>query len=306
MSKRILLAAAASAAVLFSGAVSLADDVKSSRLKVPGATLYYEVRGSGPMLLLIPGGATDAGIFAELSRAMAGHFTVVTYDPRGNSRSAFDGKLDDLRLDEQADDAARLIEALGPSPAFVFGSSGGAQVGLNLAARHPERVRVLVAHEPPCLMMLADPAPALADDHRIYDIYRRDGAGAAMQAFMAISGMDGGPGAKDAGPPLPQSAEAGATFARINGNLDYFFGHGLLPLSLYRPEVDILRHGQPRIVIGVGEQSAGQLTYRAGVALAGKLGVQPVLFPGDHLGYLAQADTFAETLNKVLTDGKGS
>ena len=307
MSKRILLAAAA-VAVLSSGAASQAEDVTSSRLKVSGATLYYEVRGSGPMLLMIPGGATDAGIFADLARALAGHYTVVTYDPRGNSRSALDGMPEDLRLDEQGDDAARLIETLGPGPAFVFGSSGGAQIGLNLAARHPERVRVLVAHEPPCLMMLADPAQALADDHRIYDTYRRDGAGAAMQAFMAMSGMDGGPGAKDAGspPPPPPTAEAGATFARINGNLGYFFGHGLLPLSLFRPDVGILRQGQPRIVIGVGEQSAGQVTYRTGVALAGKLGVRPVLFPGDHLGYLAHADAFAGALNKALTDGKGS
>lgn len=305
MSKRVLLAA--TAAIALAGATySLAGDLKSSTLKVPGATLYYEVRGSGPTLLMIPGGATDAGIFADLARALAGHYTVVTYDPRANSRSPLDGKPEDLRLDEHGDDAARLIEALGPGPAYVFGSSGGAQVGLNLAARHPERVRVLVAHEPPCLMILADPAQALAEDHRIYDIYRSAGAGAAMQAFMAVSGMDSGPGAKDAGPPPPQTAEAGETFARINGNLDYFFGHGMMPLSLYRPEVEALRQVRPRIVIGVGAQSVGQITYRTGVALAGKLGIQPVLFPGDHLGYLAQTDAFAAILTKTLTDGKGS
>lgn len=306
MSKRILLAAAAAVAILHSGVASRADDVKSTRMKVPGATLYYEVRGSGPMLLMIPGGATDAGIFADLARSLAGRYTVVTYDPRGNSRSALDGKPEDLHLDEQGDDAARLIEALGPGPAFVFGSSGGAQIGLNLAARYPERVRALVAHEPPCIMMLADPTQALADDQRIYDTYRSAGAGAAMQAFMSISGMDSGPSTQDAGPPPPQTAEASETFARINGNLDYFFGHGLLPLSLYRPDVDILRQGQPRIVVGIGEQSAGQVTYRTGVALAANLGIQPILFPGDHLGYLAQADAFAETLNKALTAGKGS
>ena len=30
-------------------------------LKVPGASLYYELRGSGPVLLFMPGGPADAG-----------------------------------------------------------------------------------------------------------------------------------------------------------------------------------------------------------------------------------------------------
>ena len=51
-------------------------------LKVPGATLYYEVIGSGPVLLCIPGGPTDAGLFADLASRLAGRYTVVSYDPR--------------------------------------------------------------------------------------------------------------------------------------------------------------------------------------------------------------------------------
>ena len=35
---------------------------ETKTLKVPGATLYYEVRGTGPVLLCIPGGPTDAGM----------------------------------------------------------------------------------------------------------------------------------------------------------------------------------------------------------------------------------------------------
>jgi hypothetical protein len=38
-------------------------------LNVPGATLYYETRGTGPVLLLIPGGAADADIFAGLAHS---------------------------------------------------------------------------------------------------------------------------------------------------------------------------------------------------------------------------------------------
>jgi hypothetical protein len=41
--------------------------MKTDTLTVPGATLYYEVRGSGPTLLLICGGIYDAAGFAGLA-----------------------------------------------------------------------------------------------------------------------------------------------------------------------------------------------------------------------------------------------
>jgi pimeloyl-ACP methyl ester carboxylesterase len=269
---------------------------KSSTMKVPGAKIYYETRGRGPTLVMIPGGATDAGIFADLSQRLADRYTVVAYDPRGNSRSTFDGEPEEQRLDVHGDDAKQLIEALGDGPAYLFGSSGGAQIGLNLTARYPERVRVLLAHEPPCLLMLSDPSEALAANQDVYDTYRREGVSAAMQKFMAVSGMTERPKHGEAPPQVASAPEANETFARINRNLEYFFAHGLVPLSLYRPDVGTLRAGKTRVVVGVGEQSAGQATYRTGVALAQNLGVEPMLFPGDHVGYLPHADAFAATL----------
>ena len=46
-------------------------------LQVPGATLYHEVQGSGPVLLIIPGMPADAGLYAALARRLAASFTVV-------------------------------------------------------------------------------------------------------------------------------------------------------------------------------------------------------------------------------------
>ena len=275
----------------------MTDISGSSTLKVPGAKIYYEVQGAGPMLLLIPGGPTDAGVFADLSRHLADRYMVVAYDPRGNSRSTFDGEPVEQRLDVHGDDAALLIEALGDGPAYVFGNSGGAQIGLDLAARHPERVRVLVAHEPPCIMMLDDPSKELAEDKEVYDTYRREGVAAAMQKFMEMAGMT------DEHEDAPQTAptpEAMETFGRIEGNMEYFFAHGLIPLSLYRPDVDALRSGRPRIVVGLGEEFVGQVAYRTGAALAQKLGIEPAHFPGDHGGYGPKAGAFAETLHRTF------
>jgi pimeloyl-ACP methyl ester carboxylesterase len=267
-------------------------------LEVPDARLYYEVRGSGPILLTIPGGPADAGIFSGLAACLADRYTVVAYDPRGNSRSLFDGVPVEQSLDVHGDDAARLLASLGEAPAYVFGSSGGAQIGLNLAARHPARVHTLVAHEPPCIRLLADAPAVLARTQAVYDTYRRDGAGAAMQAFMALAGM--GAGQPTAGsPPPPEVLE---TFARINENVDYFLKHGILPISSYAPDVDALRAGSPRVVAGVGETSQGQLAHRTALALAAALGTKPVTFPGDHGGYGPHASAFAETLHGVLRE----
>ena len=133
----------------------------------------------------------------------------MAFDPRGNSRSPFDGPPEPLDLDVQADDAARLIAALGVGPAYVFGTSGGAQIGLNLAARHPDLVRALVAHEPPVTLLLDDPSEALAADREIHETYLRDGVDAAKARFFAMADMD--VGASDAPAPAPRKPRRDAT-----------------------------------------------------------------------------------------------
>jgi hypothetical protein len=86
-------------------------------LKVPGATLHYEVVGDGPVLLIIPGMPADAGLYSVLARRLAGSFTVVTYDPRGMSRSRLDGPPGGQRVEVHADDARRVLDAVGAGPA---------------------------------------------------------------------------------------------------------------------------------------------------------------------------------------------
>lgn len=280
---------------------------KSSTLKVPGASLYYETRGSGPVLLIIPGGPQDAGVFAHVAHHLADRYTVVAYDPRGNSRSTFDGEPQEQDLDVHGDDAARLIEAFGAGPAYVFGTSGGAQIGLNLAARHPSRVRALVAHEPPSMMLLDDPSPALAGMRDLHDTYRSHGVEAAMQKFFSENGLSEGPDHDEAGPQEPldgppsfePSPEEAETFARVSGNFEYWLAHGVMPLSLYRPDVEALR-GRP-VVVGIGEESIGQPIDGMGKALADRLGSKRAAFPGDHMGFAPYPDRFAETLHLALS-----
>ena len=213
----------------------------------------------------------------------------------------------------QADDAAALIAALGDGPAYVFGTSGGAQIGLALAVRHPAKVRTLVAHEPPAIMLLDDPSAQLAADKDIHDTYRREGVDAAMAKFFGMNDLDAGPGpGGEAAGEVPDDAdgppgsgmppEATETFARVSGNFEYWLAHGMLPLWLYTPDVETLKAGTPRIVVAIGEASAGQPFEEMSLALTNKLGIAPTKFPGDHMGFGPQAAAFAEALHNSFTN----
>jgi pimeloyl-ACP methyl ester carboxylesterase len=272
-------------------------------LKVPGASLYYEARGSGPVLLLIAGGPADAAVFADVARSLAKNYTVVTYDPRGNSRSSFEGAPEDWRADIHGDDAVRLLDAIGNGPAYVFGNSGGALVGLNLAARYPQRLRMLVAHEPPAVELLPDAAVHRVHMQEVYDTYRSQGVGPAMQKFLAFAGLKAGPPPDAAGSgPNPEMMES---MARMGRNADLFLAHGIRQVGAVMPDIAALRRASSRIVVAGGEASNGQLAYRAAVALAERLGTTVVRFPGDHGGFVTHPEPFAAKLHGVLAADLG-
>jgi pimeloyl-ACP methyl ester carboxylesterase len=262
-------------------------------LTVPGARLYYEVRGSGPVLLLIPGAGRNAESFAGIAGRLADRYTVVTYDPRDRSRSSSIGAAEeDWRADIRSDDASHLLAAFSQGPALVFGSSEGAQVGLDLAARHPDKVSILIAHEPPAIELLPDAAEYRALCQEVYDTYVRDGVGPAMAKHLAVWGLEAPP--PNAAPPqgAPNSGMA---------HLEHFLAHGVRQISAYVPDVTTLQAGSPRVIVAVGDASRGLLADRCGVALAERLGITVRYFPGDHGGYATHPDAFAETLHQVIS-----
>ena len=98
-------------------------------------------------MLMVPGANGDANIFKRFTEHLAAHYTVVTYDRHGFSRSQLDGPQDyEHRLETDADDVRRLIEHLSDEPATVFGSSSGGVVVLEVLTQsetdidtHPSR-----------------------------------------------------------------------------------------------------------------------------------------------------------------------
>jgi pimeloyl-ACP methyl ester carboxylesterase len=261
-------------------------------LDVPGAHLHYEVRGRGPLLFVI-GSPMAAAMFAPLADAMADERTVVTVDPRGIAASTLDDPEQDTNPDLRADDTVAILDALGAERADVFGSSGGALTGLAMVVRHPGRVGTLVAHEPPLLELLPDADAQRAATDDIVEAFHRDGPGAAWFKFMVNAGFDLSAEGAPAAPPEESSEQALADSAR-------FFAHDLRPSTRWLPDLDALAAGASRVVVGIGVGSGALITHRTSVALAGRLGVEPVVFPGDHGGFLDDVPGFADVLRKAL------
>jgi pimeloyl-ACP methyl ester carboxylesterase len=111
---------------------------------------------------------------------------VIGYDRRGCSRSERPEPYLRTSVSEHADDAAALLETLKAPPAVVIGRSYGGTVALDLALRHPERVRALVVLEGDAPRELA---PATAEwldavAERLRGVAERAGVGAVGEALI--------------------------------------------------------------------------------------------------------------------------
>src|SRR5262245_39454468 len=200
--------------------------------------------------------------------------------------------------------------------AAAGGCSGGALIGLDLAARHPQRVDALVAHEPPAMNLLPDGPGWRSAFQSVVDTYRHDGAGPAMQQFITTavrtgspqSAKDeaGGPGQAAPPPPMPDMSqlppEVLEGMARMQANSQFFLAH-MLPTTIeHTPDIAGLQAASARIALGAGEASQGQMPHRAALALAERLGAIPVTFPGDHQGFATHPEPFAHTIHKAIHD----
>ena len=221
------------------------DRTRVATLKVPGARLHYEVRGAGPVLLIIPGMPADAGLYAVFARRLAASYTVVTCDLRCMSRSHLDGPAGDQLVEVHADDARRALGAVGAGPAHVLTDSISDLVGLHLAASEPGQVRTLVAFEPPVTELLPDRERWRAFFEDLHDTDRTQGLYPALLKFAEGAGLGGGePEDPDPDP------ETTAAMARMDQNLDLWLAHVVRPSFFgYGPDITGLRAGPTRIVV---------------------------------------------------------
>lgn len=259
-----------------------------------------------PVLCLI-GSPIAASGFGTLAGSFTDR-TVMTYDPRGSERSQKTDPASRVTPDDHAEDLHRVIQALGSGPVDLFARSGGAVNALALVARYPQDVRTLVAHEPPLASILPDRDAAMAACRAIHHTYQRSGWGAGMAHFIAVVGHKGPFSDEIANQPGPDPTMFGMPTEDDGSRSDPMVGQSIITATHYEPDFDALRAAPTRIVIAAGTESEGEMAYRGALAVAERLGTQPVPFPGNHGGFLGgeygqqdEPEAFAAKLREVLT-----
>ncbi len=114
---------------------------------VNGITLRYATVAptveDGAPVVLLHGGLANADYWGNQVAALRSRHRVILVDSRGHGRSTRDARP--YGYDLMADDVVALLDALGVPRADIVGWSDGAILGLDLAMRHPERVRRVFA-----------------------------------------------------------------------------------------------------------------------------------------------------------------
>lgn len=260
-------------------------------LEVNGTDIYYEVRSDGPSVLLIMGATGDGGVFETFADLLADEFTVVTYDRRGNGRSPRPAGWDTTSPEEQADDAAALVGALGLTPTAVFGTSSAGIFALAMLIRHPESVRGAILHEPALFSLFDDPQGAR---DRVSALVREGmEAGGQPEAFERfIRFVAGNENWERLDPGIRE---------RLRASSETYFTNEIGRFDSYVPEDEALAAITAPVQLVVSEDSMPDFAQAAD-KLADRLGVEITRTPGTHFPYLDHPGELAQTVRPFLRE----
>ena len=107
-------------------------------LKLPDVSYHYEVEGSGPPLLLLPGMLSDSATFGAFAPLLTDSYTVIRPDNRSAGRTTPWDAPTSIAL--MAQDAIALMEHLGHARFHVAGHSMGGLLAMEIAGKVPDRV----------------------------------------------------------------------------------------------------------------------------------------------------------------------
>jgi pimeloyl-ACP methyl ester carboxylesterase len=247
---------------------------KGQFVDVNGLKMYYEIRGTGrPLVLLHGGGSSIETTFGKILPYFVKDRQVIAIEQQAHGHTADIER--DLSFDDMADDTNSLLEAIGIDSADVFGFSNGATTALELAIRHPARVRKLVLGS---------------------GAFRSDGLLPALrQGFKKP-------------PSLAAMPEALKTeYRRIAPNPDGLLDLVKKTVKMMRNFADIPRSDlkeilSPALVL-VGDQDVVTVSHEKELAKLIR-GSRLVVFPGGHGTYIGEATTpppSAAELQKTAT-----
>jgi pimeloyl-ACP methyl ester carboxylesterase len=115
----------------------------SGYVNIHGVKIWYAEFGKGPPVILLHGGLTNSNYWGKLIPKLAKQHRVIVMDSRNHGRSSSDNQP--LSYHVMATDVLALMDFLNVKKPCIIGWSDGANIGLELAIHHPERLSKLFA-----------------------------------------------------------------------------------------------------------------------------------------------------------------
>jgi pimeloyl-ACP methyl ester carboxylesterase len=115
-----------------------------AKLNRNGVNIYYEVHGSGPVILLTHGYSATAQMWKGQIEPLTKKNTLVTWDMRGHGQSDYPSDQAAYSEDATVGDMAAILDAVGAKKAIIGGLSLGGYMSLAFYRAHPERTNALL------------------------------------------------------------------------------------------------------------------------------------------------------------------
>ena len=276
-------------------------EIQSSRVSTEGDELYYEVRGQGFPLLMIPPGGGDGWQYSFVADLLADEYKIITFDRRANGRSTLNNPQN-FEISQQSRDAVAVLHAAGEESAYVFGNSSAAVIALDMARTQAHALRALIVHEAPLARLHPNARKWQRFFASVYLNGLRFGSSIAALQFMLGVQLPIAELIKATKPINAHRAQSSEPYLSDQTASEVLVKMELLPVTNYLPDVESIIRNGVRVFIAIGEWALKRNTWIAQVnlILAQQLGCELVKFPGHHGSFMDLPVEWAAALRGVL------
>jgi pimeloyl-ACP methyl ester carboxylesterase len=121
-----------------------AERLHMPKLNRNGVSLYYEIHGRGPTILLSHGYSATSEMWRGQIEPLSRHYQLILWDMRGHGQTDSPDDLGAYSEQATVEDMAALLDVAGAGQAIVGGLSLGGYMSLAFYRAHRERVRALL------------------------------------------------------------------------------------------------------------------------------------------------------------------
>lgn len=145
----------------FSCVAGAVEKFKIKTLEVNDYKMSYIEKGQGEPLILVHGALSDYRTWSRLLSELSENNRTIAVSLRHYYPEKWNGKGNDLSLQQHADDLAAFIQALNLGPVNLLGHSRGGAVALLTASKNPTLIRRLILADPSPLTQMLEKSPEI-------------------------------------------------------------------------------------------------------------------------------------------------